>query len=252
MIADHDEIESSIAALLLGAIDGEEEDALREHLAGCSRCQAAAARLQRAIGELPIAADALQPPQGLRARILAAASAARPQSIAPASRPPVRRLPRPAPGRWRWPDGWTGRVTFPAAAAAALLVALALGLGVGLGLGRSGAPQPPSPVAQFTLKGSGAGSSAEGRVYEVKQAGLTLVQFTALAQPDAGKVYQLWLIPDQGNPISAGVFTPDSSGGHVTVLARDLAGLKAMAVTQENAPDGAPAPTQQPEISGSV
>src|SRR5439155_12002377 len=116
-----------------------------------------------------------------------------------------------------WPVGHGWR----AAAAAAAFVAFALGAGLGLGVGRSLAPQPApaSSVTQYTLSGSGAMSGAQGRVYELKQQGLTLVEFSNLPDLEAGKVYELCLIPSLGQPEQVGVFTPEPHGRHVVVLA---------------------------------
>jgi hypothetical protein len=52
--------------------------------------------------------------------------------------------------------------------------------------------------------------------------------------------------------VPAGVFMPDQAGSHVAVLGRDLQGVNALAVTVETGPNGAAAPTQQPELVGNV
>lgn len=248
MNPEHAEIEDNVAAFVLGALDGDEAEMVRLHLEGCETCQALARRLGRAVDALPLAVGEVAPRERLRQRILDAAAASR--APAPATAPrrtKVVELPRRRPGRTPLLTGF-GRV-----AAAAALVAFALGAGLGLGLGRSLAPAPaPEPVAQYSMTGSGAMTGAEGHVYELRQEGLTLIQFTGLAQPADGKIYELWLIPNQGQPVPAGVFTPDTEGGHVAVLARTLHGLKALAVTEEAAPSGASAPTQQPQLVGGV
>jgi anti-sigma-K factor RskA len=95
-------------------------------------------------------------------------------------------------------------------------------------------------------------TGAQGRVFELRQEGLTLVQFSGLPQLEPGRVYELWLIPKEGQPAPAGVFAPDQEGSYVAVIARNLAGLKALAVTDEISPNGTSAPTQQPQLVGSV
>jgi anti-sigma-K factor RskA len=95
-------------------------------------------------------------------------------------------------------------------------------------------------------------AGASGRAFELKQQGLTLVEFSNLPELEAGKVYELWLIPHQGQPAPSGVFKPDPAGNHVVVLARNLQGVAALAVTVEVAPNGTSAPTQQPELVGRV
>jgi len=248
MIADHDEIQDSLAAFLLGTSDAEEAEAVRAHLDGCAICQALAQRLQLSIDAVPLAVELVPPPARLGERILAAAAVSRQSTRSRPLRAPVPRLRRPS-GRSR---PWATRLR--ATIAAAAVVAFALGAGLGLGLGRSIGPaqQPAVAVGQYSLSGTGAMAGAQGRVFELRQEGLTLVQFSGLPQPDQGKVYELWLIPKDGQPSPAGVFAPDSQGGHVVVLPRNLAGLKALAVTAEKAPDGVAAPTQQPELIGSL
>ncbi len=248
MIADHDEIENTLTAFLLGATDAEEAEVIRVHLEGCASCQALAQRLRRSVDALPLAVDLVAPPVRLRERILAAAAVARQATRGRPQRAPIPRLPRP---RTRGLP-WTPR--FQATIAAAAVVAFALGAGLGLGLGRSVAPaqQSAAAVAEYSLSGTGAMAGAHGRVFELRREGLTLVQFSGLRQPDQGKVYELWLISKDGQASPASVFVPDSQGSHVVVLARNLAGLKALAVTAERAPDGATAPTQQPEMVGSL
>lgn len=248
MTAEQDEFESLIPALVLGALDDEEAERVRVHLEGCESCRALVARLARAVDAMQLAVGDIAPPAGLRARILDAAAGSRPAAAAAApQRANLLELPRRRPPR----SSWVGR--FAPAAAAAALVAFALGAGLGLGVGRTIAPAPaPATVAQYSMTGSGAMTGANGQVYELRQQGLTLIQFTGLPQPDAGKIYELWLIPDNGQPVAAAVFTPDLGGEHVAVLARTLHGFKAVAVTEEAAPHGATAPTQQPQLSGAL
>jgi len=245
---DHEEIEDLLAAFALDATDPEESELVRAHLEGCSTCTNTVERLRRAVGAVPLAAETVPPPQRLRQQILAAAAASRQSDVARPLRARVLRL-RPPRSRL-WPAGAGLR----SAAAAAAIVAFALGAGLGLGIGRSIAPQPApaSGVTQYSLNGSGAMSGAQGRVFELKQQGLTLVEFNNLPELEAGKVYELWLIPSQGQPAPAGVFRPDPGGSHVVVLARNLQGLTALAVTAEVGPNGTSAPSQQPELLGKV
>lgn len=248
MSPEHEEIESSVAAFVLGALDAQEAETVRVHLEGCDSCRSLAARLSRAVDAMPLAVGEVTPQPGLRRRILDAAAGSRPSTaVVEPKRTKVLELPRVKSTR----SPWLGN--FGRTAAAAALVAFALGAGLGLGIGRTIAPAPaPASVAQFSMTGSGDMTGANGRVYELRQEGLTLIQFSGLPQPANGKIYELWLIPAQGQPVPGGVFMPDSDGGHVTVLARTLNGVKTLAVTEEASPGGAPAPTQQPQLAGGV
>jgi anti-sigma-K factor RskA len=245
---DHEEIEDLLGAFVLDATDPEEDELVRAHLEGCSTCTSTVQRLRRSLGAVPLAAEKVSPPQRLRQQILAAAAASRQPEIAAPRRARILRLRPPRARLWPAAAGWRSTV------AAAAIVAFALGAGLGLGIGRSIAPQPApaSGVAQYSLSGSGAMSGAQGRVFELKQQGLTLVEFSNLPELEAGKVYELWLIPRQGQPAPAGVFKPDPGGSHVVVLARNLQGLSALAVTAEAGPDGTSAPSEQPQLIGKV
>lgn len=246
MISDHDEIESSIAAYLLGAVDREEAEILRAHLEGCPLCQDIVRRLQPAVRALPMAVETMTPPARLRERILSAAAASREPTRTRPLRARVLRLPR-ARAR-QWAPG------LPTTIAAAAVVAFALGAGFGLGLGRATAPSstPATAVAQYSMSGSGSMSGAQGRVFELKQQDLTIIEFSDLPQLEQGKVYELWLISKDGRAAPSGVFAPDSQGSRVVLVASNLSGVKTLAVTQEVGPSGTQAPTQQPQLLGSV
>src|SRR5260370_32735164 len=191
MSAEHDEIESSIAAFLLGAADPDEAEMVQAHLEGCSSCRELARRMPRAIEGVPLAVEPNAPPARLRERILAAASASRQSERSGPQRAKVLRLQRPRVRAWTWATSL--RTTIAAAA----IVAFALGAGLGLGIGRSIAPQPkPAPaVAQYMLTGSGSMTGAQGRVFGLRQDGLTLVQFTAPPPLARARVSPLWPTP---------------------------------------------------------
>lgn len=246
MIADHDDFESSIASFLLGAVDPEEAEIVRTHLDGCPICQGIVRRLRPAVSALPIAVEPMTPPARLRERILAKAAASREPTRTLPQRARVIRLPRPRPKLWI-PDVRT-------AVAAAAVIAFALGAGLGLGLGRFTAPSPApvTTVAQYSMSGSGSMSGAQGRVFELRQQGLTIIEFSDLPQLEQGKVYELWLISKDGHAAPSGVFEPDSQGSRVVLVATNLSGVKTLAVTREIGPSGASAPTQQPQLVGSV
>lgn len=250
MIADHDDVENSLPAYLMGTAEPDEAEMVRAHLEGCPSCRQFAQRMQRALGSLPLAVEPASPPRQLRERILAAAAAAPRAATSPYAPGRAVRLPIPRGGKWLRPAP-----SFRAQVAAAAIVAFALGGGLGIGLGRVLGPTSPNPataVAQYSFSGTGTMAGAQGRVYELRQQGLTLVQFTGLPRPGPGRIFELWLISKDGHPDPGGVFVSDSEGGQVLVLARSLSGLKALAVTEEVGPNGTQAPTQQPQLVGSV
>jgi anti-sigma-K factor RskA len=86
-------------------------------------------------------------------------------------------------------------------------------------------------------------TTGTGRVIYNSQQG-ALIYAGTLPPLAAGKSYELWVIPQTGNPIAAGVFSVDPSGDGSVVLPKIPAGVsaKAFAVTIEPAGGGA-APT---------
>jgi anti-sigma-K factor RskA len=187
----------------------------------------------RLLEALALGVDPVEPPPGLRERILAAASA-------PAGEERGRVVPlRRAPFERRLPVG-------------AVAAAVALALLAGLLIGRTTAPAPPPAVARFTISGHGAFQGVTAKVVDLKSEGVALVTFNNMPAPPAGQVYELWLITLGGKADPAGVFVPDASGGKVVVIGQSLAGYNLMAVTVEAGPDGVGSPTQQPQIYGTV
>ena len=54
MSVEHEDLENSIAAYLLGSADPEDQDLLEAHLEGCASCRELAARLAPAVSALPL------------------------------------------------------------------------------------------------------------------------------------------------------------------------------------------------------
>jgi anti-sigma-K factor RskA len=242
-MSDHEELESAIAAWVLGALEPDEAEAMRTHVEGCATCTEIAGRLRRVVGVLPLAAEEVAPPPRLRERVLAAAAATREPRAVPIAVPRRRLRIRP-----RWRPGFAQSVPAYAAAVVAV-VALLVGLGVGDLASRS--PQP-SQVARYTLTGHQDMTGAQATVIDLKTDGVALVDFHGLPALQAGRVYELWLIPSNGAPQAAAVFVPDSNGTKVVLVSRSVSGYAEMAITNEPGPDGSSAPTQQPQLYGKL
>ena len=243
-MSDREELESSVAAWVLGAVDADEAETIRIHVEGCATCREVAGRLRRVVGALPLAADDVSPPARLRDRVLAAAAATPRAAVLEAKR--VRRPARRERRAWLRPR-------IPAYALAAVaVVALLLGVIVGEVAFHNPQAPPPAQVARFTLSGHQDMSGAQASVIDLRSDGLVLIDFRGLPQPGTGRVYEVWLIPAKGSPVPAAVFVPDSNGDKVVLVNRSLAGYTVMAVTNEAGPDGSQAPTQQPQLYGNV
>jgi anti-sigma-K factor RskA len=97
------------------------------------------------------------------------------------------------------------------------------------------------PATQQVLLSStsaeASGPAPQGRVIYSSSRGVLLFFASHLQPAEAGKVYELWLVPsDGGTPISAGVFSPDAEGNAHIVLLRlpEAKAAKAFGVTLED------------------
>ena len=247
-MTEHDELESSVAAWVLGAVEADEVDTLRTHIEACPTCRETVRRLGRTASALTLDVEEITPPARLRERILAAAatSPGPMHSASPRTRTKgPRRMRRP----WVLVGPWRG--AFPAfAVAATVVLALLVGYVAGEVIGR-GAPAPGA-VVRSTLAGHEGLAGARATVIDLKNEGVALVDFNGLPQLDSGRVYEIWLINSAGRPDPAGVFVPDSNGSKFVLVSSSLAGYKQMAVTNEEGPAGTLAPTQQPQLYGNL
>jgi anti-sigma-K factor RskA len=250
MSVEHEELENSIAAYMLGSADPEDHDLLEAHLEGCASCRELAARLAPAVSALSLEPEPIKPPRRLEERVVAAAAAA--GGPAPTHPRSARRILLP-PARWV-------RVRFPgprAAAAAAAVLLFAAGAGAGFVVDRQGArehpPQAPAAeVQRYQLVGTGSMAGVKANAVYLKRDNLALVDFKYLPQPGAARIYELWLITDDGKALPVGVFAPESDGSKVVLVDRSLNGIKALAVTTEPAPNGSQSPSQTPQLMGSI
>jgi anti-sigma-K factor RskA len=246
-MSDHEELESNVAAWVLGALDPEEAAVVQAHVEGCASCRETAARLQRAVTALPLVVEEVAPPARLRERVLAAAAASTGSTGAPSR---LRKKVTP-PARSRVFAPLFDRLPVYAAAAA-VVVALVAGLVAGDLVGRGGQAIAPSQVARFTLSGHESLAGAKATVIDLKGDGLALVDFSGLPAVGEGRVYEVWLITSGGRADPAAVFVPDSNGSKVVLVNRALQGYSLMAITNEAGPDGTQAPTEKPQLYGSV
>jgi anti-sigma-K factor RskA len=248
LMSEHEEMENAIAAWVLGALDPDEAERVATHVEGCASCTATAARLRTIADAVSLTVEEVAPPPRLRQRILAAATDSAHTAIAPAA---LGAAVLPITRQGRRIEFRLGRVPF-AAAAAVVLIALVAGLVVGELASRSAPPTAPNQVARFSLTGHDSMAGASAAVIDLKNDGIAFVDFNGLPALAPGKVYELWLIGPTNRVDPAGVFVPDGNGGKVVVVSRSLAGYATMAVTTEQGPDGVAAPTQQPQMAGSV
>jgi anti-sigma-K factor RskA len=241
-MSDHDEMEQAVAAWVLGAVEAEESENLRLHVATCPTCRVLAGRLRRAVEALPLEVNEVNPPERLRSRILEAA-ATNPR--------PSQRMAGQAP-RKRVSVLGVVASRVPAYAAAAAVV---LALGAGWVWGTAGHRPPAAPASQvsrYTLTGSKSLAGATASVVVLSNQDMTLVDFAGLPPLQAGRVYELWLITKDGRADASGVFDPGANGTSTVIVNKTVSGYVAIAVTTEAAPNGSSAPTELPEMVGSL
>ena len=266
---DHDRLEEAVAAYLLDALEDDERAQVAAHIEGCPSCRALIWRLSHAVDSLPAAVDDVRPPARLRDRILRAAVTPAGQAEARPAAPRIIPLPRrPSPFR----EARTleadlvqvrpGRLRVAVYAAAGTVLVAGIGVLSGAVVNLNNQLHHPQQVTQRTplapaeyhIIGSGSMAGASGTMTTVPGQALSVLAFTGLPQVGADSVYQMWEIdPNPAvKPTSLGVFTPDRNGNYTFKLNQALPAGTTIAVTQENGPQGAPEPTQKPELAGTI
>jgi anti-sigma factor RsiW len=214
---DNDTLHDLTAAYALDALEADDARAYEEHLAGCERCRQELASLGAAAGSLAYAVLPAEPPPALRARILEAARAERPNVVSLRPRASMR----------------------PLALVAAVAACAAVGLGVWNVLLHNDLNSAQKALHGVPLNGA-AGSVVVG------SGGSGALVVSNLASAPAGKTYEAWVIKD-GKALPAGMFL----GGGKTIVIRLTRALPAgaiVAVTVERA-GGVSQPTQRPLIT---
>ena len=200
-----------VAAYALGALDPAADPEFAAHIERCERCRAELRWLAPAIETLPESVDQLEPPAGLRERLLAAVRA----DLAAESTPPER-------AGWRRRRVRIGGFAFgPATALAALLIAVAAV--VGYEARDSGEPETRSVGVAATPPGSAA-------KLEISDGEATL-RANGVPQLPPGSVYQVWV--RRGSTVRASsVFRPSEDGSAAAAVPEALDGDELM-VTRE-------------------
>ena len=212
-MSDHGRYQDDVGAYLLGALNELERHAFERHLAGCSECQQELERLRPAAEALPGSVAQLDPPPGLKKRLMAEVED---DSIVVPLRPrrPSRLL----------------------AVAAVLLLGLVIGFGVAQ-LGGDDSRTLTATVAKAMPQAGGdleiSGDDGTLRLHDMPDLG-------------AARVYQVWYQHGE-RLVPARTFEVGRSGLG-TVELRNVESADAVFVTRE-ARGGAQVPSEDPIVS---
>ena len=207
------------AAYVLGALEPDEAQAFRAHLADCAACQKEVAEFEQIAGALPESAARYQVPKDLRRRVLAEVRAT----------PKAQAAPRTTPARsWRPAVAWAG-------AFAVVVIAVIVAFALSSGGSSTRTIQASTGSAELRIAG-GHGDLIVHR----------------LPQLPAGRIYQMWVQRGTATPRPTGTLFGVTPSGSATVgVPGSLDGVSAVMVTQEPA-GGTPAPTTAPVVVARV
>lgn len=228
----HEQLREALPAFSLNALDAAEAHEVSLHIGACRECQRELMQLQAATTQLALGVAQVSPPPTLGVAI----------------------LDRVRPSRTQVGRGWITIALSAAAVIILLFVALLVSVNQRLAMLQSHlAVQADvlTTLASPSAKTAVLAGSVEARVRLIydpaAQRGALLV--SALGDPGAGHVYQVWLITGT-QPTSAGVFRPAVGETAIVPVNADFVQYQAVAISVERAPNGAPQPTVAPILIG--
>ena len=242
----HQEAVDDLPAFVLGALDGDEAEAISAHVATCTSCQIERDRLEQTLGLVGMTVEPVEAPAGLRGRILGQLGDAEDEEPFEA---PVTMIPQRSVIR---------RLSQFGFAAAAVLLVGVLAWGILMqhdlnstqdSLNSAEARQATNAellanVVQTIPMVADSSPNAYGTLYIGSQTNRALLVVEQLPPTPSNKMYQVWL--NSGSTrVSAGLFSVDSSGSAMVMIAapQPLSTYQSLGITSEPAPKGSTTPT---------
>jgi len=261
------------AGYVLGTLEPDERERFVQHLATCVECRDEVRSLERVSLALATGVPRRTPPPALRERVLSVATGGASASSATRDSQNVGLVPLAPPSSgfaWTDPRAWLPVAALLAASvglgtyawtlqsrigslearldgalreAQASRTALASAQIAAMGVQRTMAVLAAPDMARIDLAGQAVAPAARARAFWSRDRGL-VVAANNLPPLKPGRTYQVWVLPAQGAPISAGLLAPDASGVATVAYetASDLPTPAGVAVSEEKA-GGVPSPT---------
>jgi len=214
------------AAYALGALEPNEAEAFRRHLATCVVCRDEVATFKALADTLPLAAPQVPVPRRLRRRLISSARREPKATQASAARRPGRAV--------------TARPLV--VAGTTLAVAAALAVAVALSTAGSGGSRAETRIVQASV------TTPTGSVVVRLSSGSAELLLRHFPPPPAGRIYEVWLQRgDRAPSPTSALFSVTSSGAGAVDIPGYIRGIDRVLVTPEPL-GGSAAPTHAPVI----
>ena len=225
--------DEQIELYILGLLDEREMEAVERLLRDNPAARERARELREVVSMLAFDVEPLDPPAGLKARIMEAARAD--LAPAPMPAPPISLAERRRGSLTRWT---------PWLVAAALALALAGSLIWNAQLRSDLDAQPET--ATYAVAGSGAAEGVAGTLIVVGDEDDAILNLAGLAALPSDRAYQVWLIADDA-PVPNVTFVPNAAGTATVSVPGQIDDYSTLAITIEPLA-GSLAPTTDPII----
>jgi Anti-sigma-K factor rskA. len=233
-VDEHRRWRADLAAYLLGSLEAEETEALEIHLEACERCRDELHWLQPAIDMIGESVPQLDPPPGLRSRLMAEVRSDVAETAGPAGWEARRSAVQPrrkSPGLW-------GFLWRPAAALTAVGLIVAVVGGYAL---RGGGGGDETTTTRTVAQGGSVHATLE------KSGDSGTLMLTGLEEARRGRVYEAW-VQKGGRTEPSSLFDVRRDGSASTSIPHQLTGADRVMVTLEPQ-GGSKHPTSSPLVS---